>query len=286
MCFAKSFQGLNCIYNPTMPTLAAIIITYNEASNLEDCLTSLQGLVQQIVVLDSGSTDATLQIAHRFGAIVKSTTQWCGFGHQKNLALDLATTDWVLSIDADERLSPELAHEIQSVLTRPNPAQCYAMPRLSWYCGRFIRHSGWYPDFVERLFLRGTARFSDDLVHERLLYAGEAARLQHHLVHYSFRDFSQVLQKLDRYSTASAQQAFNRGKRATFASALSHGAWAFVRTYLLKAGFLDGAQGFALAVSNAEGTYYKYLKIWQLGMATQAASHPASQTAQQHDGQA
>jgi glycosyltransferase involved in cell wall biosynthesis len=254
-----------------MLTLAAVIITLNEESNLDDCLASLQGIVQQIVVLDSGSSDKTVEIAERYGAIVKTTSEWRGFGYQKNQALALATTDWVLSLDADERLSPELAQEIRHAIHNPEGKQCFALPRLSWYCGRFMRHSGWYPDYVERLFVRGSAQFSDDLVHERLVFSGQASRLTQHLIHYSFRNFSQVLQKLDRYSTASAQQAFTRGKRASFFSALSHGLWAFIRTYLLKAGFLDGPQGFALALSNAEGTYYKYLKIWQLGLSHSAA---------------
>ena len=249
-----------------MPTLAAVIITYNEEANLADCLQSLHGTVDQIVVLDSGSTDATLAIANRFGATVAVTDVWQGFGHQKNAALAMATTDWVLSIDADERLTPLLAQEISAAITQTNGVTCFAMPRSSWYCGRFIAHSGWSPDYVDRLFKRGTARFSDDVVHERLIFSGVSQRLKNPLQHFSFRDFSQVLQKLDRYSTASAQQAFARGKRATFGSALGHGLWAFIRTYLIKAGFLDGAQGFALAISNAEGTYYKYLKIWQLGL--------------------
>ena len=119
---------------------------------------------------------------------------------------------------------------------------------------------------MDRLFKRGTACFSNDIVHEHLIPQGKSKRLNNPLLHYSFRNFSQVLQKLDRYSTASAEQAFARGKRASIFSALGHGLWAFVRTYLFKKGFLDGAQGLALAVSNAEGTYYKYLKIWQLGL--------------------
>ena len=249
-----------------MPTLAAVIITLNEEANLKDCLASLQDSVQQIVVLDSGSKDKTVDIAKSYGAIVETSYVWQGFGFQKNAALDLATADWVLSIDADERLTPALAEEIRSAIANTEGATCFAMPRSSWYCGRFIEHSGWSPDYVYRLFKRGTARFSDDVVHERLIPTGSCQRLKSPLLHYSFRDFSQVLQKLDRYSTASAQQAFARGKRATMGSALGHGFWAFFRTYFLKAGFLDGAQGLALAISNAEGTYYKYLKIWQLGL--------------------
>lgn len=249
-----------------MPTLAAVIITLNEEANLEDCLVSLQGTVQQIVIFDSGSKDKTVEIAKRYGAIVEMSAEWKGFGHQKNQALALATTDWVLSMDADERLTAELAQEIRNAIKQPNGIDCFALPRSSWYCGRFIKHSGWSPDYVDRLFKRGTARFSDDLVHERLLPDSPSKRLSHPLLHYSYRDFSQVLQKLDCYSTASAQQAFAHGKRATIFTALGHGFWAFFRTYVLKAGCLDGAQGFALAISNAEVSYYKYLKIWQLGL--------------------
>ena len=177
----------------------------------------------------------------------------------------MAKTDWILSIDADERLTPELAKEIRSVIAYEPTYLCFSVPRSSWYCGRFIRFSGWSPDYVDRLFVSGKARFSEDLVHERLLYSGPIRRLSSTLLHYSFRNFSQVLQKLDRYSTASARQAYAKGKRASVYSAVGHGVWAFLRTFVIKGGFLDGSHGLALAISNAEGTYYKYLKIWQMG---------------------
>ena len=252
----------------SVPKLSAILITFNEAHNLTDCLTSLQGLVDEIVVVDNGSRDATLDIAAQFGAHIVRTEDWPGFGPQKNRALDAATGEWVLSIDADERVTPELAHEIRAVIAG-NDTAAYEIPRLSWYCGRFMRHSGWRPDRVLRLFRRDQARFSNDLVHERVLVDGARVRaLQHDLLHYSYLDFSQVLQKTDAYSTAAAQQAHRAGRRASFASALIHGAWAFVRTYVIRAGFLDGAQGLALAISNAQASYYKYLKLWLLGQST------------------
>ena len=134
-----------------MPTLSAILITRNEEANLEDCLASLDGLATQIVVVDTQSTDRTLAIAQRYGALISSPPDWPGFGPQKNRALDLASEDWVLSLDADERLTPELRAEIMGVLDKPQ-TDCYAIPRLSWYCGRFMRHSGWTPDYVDRLF--------------------------------------------------------------------------------------------------------------------------------------
>lgn len=246
------------------PTLSAILITRNEVHNIRECLASLEGWVDEIVVVDHASTDSTAAIAQEFGARVIQTEDWPGFGPQKNRALNAATSEWVLSLDADERVTPALAKEIRLAM---ESAQfwAYTLPRLSWYCGRFMRHGGWYPDRVLRLFKRGEAIFSNALVHEIVQTAHPVGALQNDLIHYSYRDFSQVLRKTDQYSTAGATQAFQNGKRAGFASALGHGLWAFVRTYILRRGFLDGAHGLALAISNAEASYYKYLKLWQLG---------------------
>jgi len=246
-----------------MPTLSAILITRNEEVNLEDCLASLDGLATQIVVVDTQSTDRTLVIAQRYGALISSPPDWPGFGPQKNRALDLASEDWVLSLDADERLTPELRAEIKCMLDKPQ-TDCYAIPRLSWYCGRFMRHSGWTPDYVDRLFKRGSARFSSDLVHERLISKGPVLKLKNQMLHYSFMNLAQVQEKMERYSTASAQQAFAKGKTASPLKAILHGAWSFFRTYILRAGFLDGPQGFSLALANAKGSYLRYIKLWRL----------------------
>ncbi len=243
--------------------LSVILITKNEEANLKDCLESIS-FANEIIVVDSQSSDKTIEIAQSFGAKVQNTSDWPGFGPQKNRALNLATQDWVLSIDADERVTPELKDEILAVINGISSADCYAIPRLSWYCGRFIKHSGWYPDYVDRLFKRGSAKFSDHLVHERLLPNGTVKKLKHHFLHYSFKNFSQVLQKIDGYSTASAEQALKKGKKSSVLKAIGHGLWAFFRTYFLRLGFLDGQQGLALAISNAEGTYYRYIKIWLL----------------------
>jgi len=245
-------------------TISAVLITHNEAENLPDCLASLQDWVDEIVVVDNHSSDDTVRIAQQHGAKVLQTPDWPGFGLQKNRALDLATCDWVLSIDADERVTPELMAEIQSILATEPTLTAYEIPRLSWYCGKFIRHAGWRPDFVLRLFERDSARFSDDLVHERVVPTGNVGQLKHALLHYSYRNFSQVLHKVNAYSSASAQQAFASGKRSSVAGALGHGAWAFFRTYVLRAGFLDGSHGLALSISNAQTSYYKYLKLWQM----------------------
>jgi glycosyltransferase involved in cell wall biosynthesis len=243
-------------------TLGVAIITKNAALRLAQCLDSV-AFADDIVVLDSGSTDATRDIARAHGARVLETSDWPGFGPQKNRALDALATDWVLSIDADEVVSPELAASIRATIAAPQ-ADVYAVDRLSSFCGAWIRHSGWYPDWIARLFRRGKARFSDDLVHERLVFnASEASaqRLTGKLLHYSYEDFDAVLRKLDAYSGAGARQRAASGKGGSFGKAVARGAWAFVRTYVLRAGFLDGRAGFQIAVFNAETVYYRFLKL-------------------------
>ncbi len=245
-----------------MASLSVTVITQNEAHNIEACLRSVL-FADQLVVLDSGSTDATLQIARSMGAEVSSSPDWQGFGIQKNRALALADSDWVLSLDADERVTPELQAEIRATLAAP-AFDVYSFPRLSSYCGQYMRHSGWYPDRVTRLFRRDAARFSDDLVHEKIITSGQVGLLRSPLLHESFRSLEAVLDKANRYSSAGAQSLLDKGKTASLGKALGHGLWAFIRTYFLRLGFLDGRMGLVLAISNAEGTYYRYLKLWLL----------------------
>lgn len=243
--------------------ISVVVITKNEESNIGECLSSV-AWADEIVVVDSGSTDRTVDICRGHAAKVVVSPQWPGFGAQKNLALDLASHDWVLSLDADERVTPELCRELQAVAAGPATHDAYEMPRSSSYCGRFMRHGGWWPDRVLRFFRRGKARFSNDLVHERLLVQGSVGRLVHPLVHYAFGDLEEVLHKVNQYSSAGALMLHDRGRTGSLRKAVFHGTWAFFRTYVLKAGFLDGQRGFMLAVSNAEGTYYRYLKLMLL----------------------
>jgi glycosyltransferase involved in cell wall biosynthesis len=245
----------------THTTLGVAIITRNAAARLAECLTAV-AFADDVVVLDSGSTDDTLAIARSHGARIMQSADWPGFGPQKNRALDALGTDWILSIDADEIVSPELAAAIRAVLAAP-AADVYALDRLSSFCGHWIRHGGWYPDWIPRLFRRGAARFSDDLVHERLVFAGAAQRLTGKLMHYSYEDFETVLRKLDAYSSAGARQRRGAGGRGGFGKALGRAAWAFFRTYVLRRGFLDGRAGFMIAVFNAETVYYRFLKLAQ-----------------------
>ncbi|HML08328.1 MAG TPA: glycosyltransferase family 2 protein [Xanthobacteraceae bacterium] len=242
-----------------MPRLSAIVITRNEAANIGACLDGLAFCDERIVV-DCGSTDATAEIAQEKGARVEFH-EWSGFGPQKNHALALATGEWVLSIDADERVTAELAAAIQAAMADAG-ADAWEFPRLSSFCDRQMRHSGWYPDYVLRLFRRGKARFDDAAVHERVIFTGEVRRLHAPLIHHPVRKLEDALSRMDRYSTANAQAIVASGRRVSFLTGIGHGLYSFLRTYVLKAGFLDGAEGFLLAVANAEGSYYRYMKAW------------------------
>jgi len=242
-----------------VPRLSAIIIAKNEARNIGACLDSLAFCDERIVV-DGESDDGTPEIARAKGARVM-TAAWHGFGAQKNLALSLAGGDWVLSIDADERVSPALAQAIEDAVAR-HGVDGYEIPRRSSFLGREMKHSGWSPDFVLRLFRRGRARFTDDLVHERVICEGEVGRLAEALLHYPVIRLEDALGRMDRYSTAGAEMLVASGRSVSFGSGIAHGLWSFLRAYVWRLGFLDGREGFLLAVANAEGTYYRYMKAW------------------------
>lgn len=241
------------------PTLGVALIALNAAPRLAQCLDAL-AFADRIVLIDGGSRDGTAEIARAHGAQVLVETDWPGFGPQKNRALDALDTDWILSIDTDEVVTPELAQSIRAAIAAPQ-ADVYAVDRLSSFCGQLIKHSGWYPDWIPRLFKRGAARFSDDLVHERLVFSGPVQRLEGTLLHYSYEDLETVLRKLDAYSSAGARQRFAAGQRGGLGKALARGAWAFLRTYVLRRGFLDGRAGLMIAIFNAETVYYRFLKL-------------------------
>ena len=243
--------------------LSVIVITKNEEHNIRDCLMSV-AWADEIIVLDSSSTDNTLDIAREFTQKVYTSDDWQGFGIQKNRALSYATKEWVLSLDADERVSPELRIEIERVITNPNNNVAFKIPRSSNYCGRFMKHCGWWPDYVIRLFRRDAAKFSNNIVHENLVVSGRLGSLTQPLRHYAFTDLEEVLDKINRYSTAGALQKLNQGKKSSLSKAIGHGLWSFVRTFFIQAGFLDGREGFMLSVSNAEGVYYRYIKLMYL----------------------
>ena len=253
-----------------MTTLSAIVITKNEAANIGECLDSMAFCDERIVV-DCGSTDTTVEIARQKGARVEFHA-WEGYGPQKNYALSLATGTWVLSIDADESVTNELAAAIKTAVA-DGSADAFEFPRLSSFCGRQMYHSGWYPDYVLRLFRRGKARFDDVIVHERVVFDGAVKRLRPPLLHRPVTKLEDALSRLDRYSTAKARMLVESGRRVSFMTGIGHGLAAFLRAYVWRAGFLDGAEGFLLAVFTAETSYYPYMKAW---LATRDANGRAS----------
>lgn len=244
-----------------MTTLSIIIAAKNEARNITECVRSAS-FADEVIVLDSGSTDGTPQIAQTAGAQVVAT-DWPGYGLQQVRGIGLAKSDWVLSLDADERISPALQNEIRQAIQNPI-ADGYRLPRLSSFCGTFIHHAGWRPDYTLRLVKRNKAGFTDHFLHAHMTVAGSKADLRESLIHYSYRDLDDVLEKLNRYASGNAKDLNNRGVKGSLGKALSHGIWAFIRTYFFRAGFLDGRHGLMLAIYNAESTYYKYLKLLAL----------------------
>lgn len=247
--------------------ISAIVITKDAGATVRRCLESLRW-TDEIVVVDSGSGDDTVAISRALGARVHETTDWPGYGPQKNRALDLAQGEWVVSLDADEWMTPALRAEIEQTIAASDAKAAYAIPRRSSFCGRFMRHSGWWPDYVLRLHRRGAARYSDDTVHERLVVSGSRGRLRQPILHEAIVDLEQMLAKMNHYSTVSAGMKREAGRSASLAAAVAHGSWAFFRTYVLRLGFLDGREGFMLAVANAEGSYYRYLKLMLLARKT------------------
>lgn len=243
--------------------LSAVVITRNNEATIRRCAESLE-FAEEIIVLDSGSTDETMEICKALGAQVHETSEWPGYGPQKNRALGFATGEWVIAIDSDEWITPALRAEIERTIALADAKEAYAIPRRSSFCGRFMKHSGWWPDYVVRLFRREAGRYSDDRTHERLLVNGATGRLKEPIMHEAIDDLDQMLLKMNAYSSSSAQSRYEQGRRATLGTAVLHGAWTFFRTYVLRLGFLDGREGFMLAVANAEGSYYRYAKLMLL----------------------
>ena len=248
---------------PAPPRLSAIVITKNEAPVIARCIESL-AFADEIVVVDSGSTDATADICRGLGAQVHSTADWPGFGPQKNRALAHARGEWVISLDSDEWVTPALKDEIEGAIASPDGKAAYAIPRCSSFCGRAMKHSGWWPDHVVRLFRRDAGRFSDDHTHERVIVEGPIGRLREPIMHEAIQSLEQMILKMNAYSSSSAAAKLRQGGHATLVTAVLHGGWTFFRTYVLRLGFLDGREGFMLAVANAEGSYYRYVKLMLL----------------------
>ncbi|ATM76261.1 MULTISPECIES: glycosyltransferase family 2 protein [Serratia] len=246
-------------------SLSVVMIAKNEAELLSECLQSV-AWADEIIVLDSGSSDGSVALAESLGAKVFTHTDWQGFGKQRQKAQSYATQDYVLMIDADERVTPELRHSIEQVLTNADDNVVYSLGRRNLFLGRFMRHSGWYPDRVNRLYANQRYRYNDDLVHESLNTGGaKVVPLQGDLLHLTCRDFFAFQRKQLHYAEQWAIQRHQAGKRCGYLSILTHTLGAFCKTWLLRAGFLDGKQGLLLAVVNAQYTFNKYAALWALG---------------------
>lgn len=247
-----------------MPTLSVAMIVKNEAHHLAQCLDTVTAWVDEIVILDSGSTDATQQIAEQYGAKFYQNTDWPGFGKQRQLAQQYVTSDYVLWLDADERVTPELRQSIQSAITQDAPNTAYKIPRLSEIFGHNIRHSGWYPDYVIRLYRKDFAHYGDQLVHEKVELPANAniQKLQGDLLHYTYQNIHHYLVKSASYAKAWADQREKAGKKATLWQGISHAVGCFVKMYVIRLGFLDGKAGLLLAILSAHSTFVKYADLW------------------------
>ena len=247
-----------------MPTLSVAMIVKNEAHHLAQCLDTVTAWVDEIVILDSGSTDATQQIAEQYGAKFYQNTDWPGFGKQRQLAQQYVTSDYVLWLDADERVTPELRQSIQAAIAQDAPNTAYKIPRLSEIFGHKIRHSGWYPDYVIRLYRKDFAHYGDQLVHEKVELPANAniQKLQGDLLHYTYQNIHHYLVKSASYAKAWADQREKASKKATLWQGISHAVGCFVKMYVIRLGFLDGKAGLLLAILSAHSTFVKYADLW------------------------
>lgn len=244
--------------------LSVVMIAKNAADLLPDCLASVTW-ADEIVLLDSGSEDNTVAIAHAAGVKVFIDTDWQGYGIQRQRAQSFATGDYVLMIDTDERITPELQQAIQTVLNSPQPGAVYSIARRNYFLGRFMRHSGWYPDRVMRLYERDRYQYNANLVHESLdCHQAQVIALNGDLLHLTCRDFASFQRKQLDYATAWAQERHQRDKKTSLTGIFTHTIGAFLKTLLLRGGVLDGKQGWLLAVVNAQYTFNKYTELWAL----------------------
>ena len=242
--------------------LTVTVITYNEASNIAAALDSV-AWADEIIVIDSGSTDDTVAIA-RAKATHVEVREWPGYGAQKNHAAELASNDWILSIDADERVSAELASEIRALPAGSNSASGYRIPRVAFYLGRWIRSTDWYPDYQLRLYDRRAGRWDTRRVHESVAVNGSIGVLKHELQHFPYRDLSHHLSTVDRYTTLAAEDWRAAGRRASDLQMFFSPRFAFLRNYILKGGFRDGRAGLLVSILNSYYVFLKYAKLWEL----------------------
>ena len=245
-----------------MPRVSVTVITRNEAADLADALASV-AWADEIVVVDSQSSDDTVAIARRFTDRVV-VRDWPGYIAQKNYAASVATHDWILSLDADERVTPELASEIQTRLAAAPQQAGFRIPRVTWHLGRWIRSTDWYPDYQLRLYDRRSSEWTGRYVHEAVTVRGAIGELRGELQHYAYRNIADHLETIDRYTTLAARQMHEAGRRAGMSDLTVHPPLAFLRNYIARGGFRDGATGFVISSMNAYYVFLKFAKLWEL----------------------
>jgi glycosyltransferase involved in cell wall biosynthesis len=245
-----------------VPKVSVTIITLNEAAHIGPAIDSVSW-ADEIILVDSGSRDDTCEIARRKGARVE-TRAWTGWVDQKNHAAALASNDWILSLDADERVTSALAGEVQTLLAAEPPLRGYRAPRVTFHLGRWIRSTDFYPDYQTRLYDRRSARWQGEYVHESVVVTGTTGRLEHEIEHYSFEHLSDQLARINAYSSLAARQMWEQGRRAGPVGMVVHPTAAFLRNYVLRRGFIDGTAGLLLSIMNAYGVFVKFAKLWEL----------------------
>lgn len=259
-----------------MSKISVYIIAYNESEKIRAAINSVLW-ADEIVVADSYSQDNTAAIAGELGARVIQI-KFKGFGELRNRAMAACTHDWIFSLDSDERCTPESRDEILATIADPRAADAYYIPRRNFFMGRWIQHSGFYPDYRQpQLFRKGALRFKDDPVHEeyRIISERTAGYLIQPIWQFPFRNLEEVVHKANKYSTLGAEKLSKKNRRATMFTALSRGLWAFLHMYFLKLGILDGWPGFVIALGNFEGTFYKYAKLYEMQAGWQPPSSPS-----------
>ncbi len=245
-----------------MQKITAYILTYNEAAKIEAAVSSVLW-ADEILVVDSHSTDRTVELAQALGARI-AQIPFEGFGALRNRAIEACTHDWIFSLDADERCTPQARDEILKLIEASPSHDAYLVPRRSYFMGRWISGSGWYPNYRQpQLFRKGAMRYKPDQVHEgyELLTGKPLGKLESEIWQFPFRNLEQIIDKANRYSSLGATKLAN--KRVSMWSALGHGAWAFLKHYIFKLGFKDGWAGFMIAFGNFEGTFYRYAKRYE-----------------------
>ncbi|MCP3921394.1 MAG: glycosyltransferase family 2 protein [Desulfobacterales bacterium] len=245
-------------------TIAVALIVKDESRHLDECLKTVEKWANEIVILDSGSTDNTEEISRKYTNKFYVNENWSGFGKQRQIAQTYIESDYIFWLDADERVTEKLRDSIIKVLDNHEENAVYRIPRLSWVFGKYIRHCGWYPDYVTRLYPRKLTGYDDALVHEKVIIkeSFKIKKLDGDAIHYTYNDLHHYLVKSAGYAKAWADQREKRGKKSSITKGLTHGLACFIKMYIIKAGFLDGKQGLLLSILSTHSTFIKYADLW------------------------